>query len=279
MQHQSRITKCAAALVLAIAVTTPVAAQTSLKPPAMVVATCETVKPGMGVAHDQHEEKWARAAEGVKGFLPSLAVQAATGPTITCWLTSAPDYAAIGKNNDLFDADPTYSKLLPSLVGPEAQYVSDVRTYVAALRQDLSAGEMPNILTRRFTFWEDWRIRPGQTALFESAAKAYAAAQKRAGIKSEFRIYEVAQGAPDATFWLFQSTATMAGFDAFMAEDPKTFAAFTAEDQKLFDEFFAKAVVSHTSNMWSYSSAQSSLTSEQRATDTFWKRKELVKKP
>lgn len=261
----------------ALAVGAPAGAQAVLTPSSMVNVTCEYVKAGMGPAHDKNEEKWARAAEAIKGFPPSLAIQSVTGPAASCWLTTASSYEQIGKNSTLFETDPTYSKLFPSLIGADAQYISDTRSYIARLRTDLSAGAMPNILTRKFTMWSEWRIRPGQEALFEKAAKAYAAAMKRAGVDPEFRIFQVLQGAPGATIWIFTSRSSMAGFDKDMADDPKIGAAFTPDDQKLFDEFFSKAVVSMSENLWNYSPAQSNLTAEQRATDPFWKLKPAAK--
>lgn len=248
-------------------------AQATLVPPAMMAVTCEWVKPGMGPAHDQHEEAWARASEAVKGAAPSLAVQSTTGLAETCWITSVSSYAQLGKNNELYNKDPGYAALMPSLVGNDAKFISDYRSYIAVLRPDLSAGAMPNVLTRRVMEWSEWRIRPGNGAAFAAAAKAYTAASKRAGLNPEFRVFQVMQGAPGETYWIFTSQTAMAGFDVMMASDPKIFAAFTPEDAKLFDDFFAKAVMSMNSNIWAYNSAQSTLTAEQRASDPFWKLK------
>ncbi len=259
----------------------PLHAQATLMPPAMMAVGCEWVKPGMGPAHDQHEEAWARASEAVKGFAPALAVQSTTGLAETCWITSVSSYDQIGKNNDLYNKDPRYAAAMPSLVGDDGKFISDGRNYIAVLRPDLSAGPMPNVLTRRVTEWTEWRIRPGNGQAFDAAAKAYIAAAKRGGVNPEFRVFQVLQGAPGDTYWIFASHTSMAGFDAAMADDPKVFASFTAEDRKLFDDFFAKAVVSVNSNIWAYNSAQSALTPEQRASDPFWKLKPKLapKKP
>ena len=248
-------------------------AQATMMPPAMLSVSCEWVKPGMGPAHDQHEEAWARASEAVKGFAPALAVQSTTGPAETCWLTSVASYDQLGKNNELFAKDPGYAAAMPSLVGNDGKFISEFRGYIAVLRTDLSAGEMPNVLTRRVMEWSEWRIRPGNGAAFDAAAKAYTAAAKRAGVNPEFRVFQVLHGAPGDTYWIFTSQTSMAGFDAMMASDPKILAAFTPDDGKLFDDFFAKAVVSVNSNIWTYNSAQSNLTPEQRASDPFWKLK------
>ena len=248
-------------------------AQATLMPPAMLYAQCEWVKPGMGPAHDQHEEAWARTSEAVKGFAPTLAVQTTTGPAETCWLTSVSSYDQLGRNNDLYTKDPAYAAAMPSLVGNDGKFLSDGRNYIAVLRADLSAGDMPNVLTRRVTDWSEWRTRPGNGAAFDAAVKAYTAAAKRAGVKLEFRVFQVLHGAPGDTYWIFTSQTSMAGFDAMMANDPKILAAFTPEDGKLFDDFFAKSVVSVNSNIWTYNSAQSALTPEQRASDPFWKLK------
>ena len=243
-----------------------------MMPPAMLAVGCEWVKTGTGPAHDQHEEAWARASEAVKGFAPSLALQSSTGPAETCWLTSVASYDALGKNNELYDKDPAYAAAMPSLVGNDGKFVSDFRSYIAVLRPDLSSGEMPNVLTRRMTEWGEWRIRPGNGAAFDKAVKLYTAAAKRAGVNPEFRVFQVMQGAPGDTYWIFTSQKSMAGFDAMMASDPKIFAAFTADDSKFFGDFFTK-VVSVSSNLWTYSSAQSTLSAEQRASDPFWKLK------
>lgn len=270
-----------ALLPCALVATRALPAQTTLTPPKMVQVVCETVKPGMGVAHNRYEERWARAIEAVKGVtVSSLAVQSTTGAPASCWLTAASSYEQLGKIDKGLMADPTYARAFPDLTAGDAQYVADTRTYIAILRPDLSGGEMPNVLTRRAMMWGDWRIRPGQEALFEASAKAYRAAMERAGVKPDFRIYQVAQGTPNPTFWIFTSRADMAGFDADLADDAKIGAAFTAEDRKLFDELFSKAVVSVASNLWTYSPSQSSLTAEQRGTDPFWKRPvTLAKQP
>ncbi len=248
-------------------------AQATLMPPAMLSVGCEWVKPGMGPAHDAHEAAWARASEAVKGFAPSLALQSSTGVAETCWLTTVSSYEQLGKNNDLYNKDPGYSAAMPSLVGDDGKFLSDGRNYIAVLRPDLSAGALPNVLTRRVTEWTEWRIRPGNGAAFDAVAKAYAAGAKRAGLQPEFRVYQVMQGAPGDTYWVFTSATSMAGFDLMLADSPKIVAAFTPEERKIFDDFFAKAVVSTSSNIWSYNSAQSTLTPEQRASDPFWKLK------
>jgi hypothetical protein len=257
----------------ALGAVAPLQAQATLMPPAMMSVGCEWVKPGMGPAHDQHEEGWARASEAVKGFAPSLAVQSTTGPAETCWITSVSSYDQLGRNNELYSKDPGYAAAMPWLVGNDAKFISEFRGYIAVLRPDLSAGAMPNVLTRRVTEWSEWRIRPGQGAAFEAASKAYVAAAKRAGLNPEFRVFQVMQGAPGDTYWIFTSQTSMAGFDAVMANGPKIDAAMTPEDRKLFDDFFAKAVMSMNSNIWAYNPAQSALTPEQRASDPFWKLK------
>lgn len=248
-------------------------AQATLPPAAMLAVGCEWVKPGMGQAHDQHEERWARATEAVKGFAPSLAVQSTTGQAVTCWLTSVTSFDQLGRNGDLYAKDPAYAAAMPSLVGTDAKFISDARNFVAILRPDLSAGEMPNVLTRRVMNWGEWRIRFGTEPAFVAALKAYTAAATRAGTRPEFRVYQVLHGAPGVTFWILSSQATMAGFDAAMANDPKIAAAYTPEDLKKFDEASTKSVVSINSNLWAYSSAQSALHAEQRASDPFWKLK------
>ncbi|MFI5232516.1 MAG: hypothetical protein ACHQSE_08380 [Gemmatimonadales bacterium] len=279
MSSTIRSLRIAAAASLAIGGVPALSAQASMTPPAMVNAVCETVRAGMGPAHDKHEESWARAGEAVKGSASTLALQSVTGPAVSCWLTVAASYADIGKNNDLSTNDPAYSKLLPSLVADDGKYISDARSYIAVLRPEMSAGEMPNVLTRRFTTWDEWRVRFGTEAMFIAAVKAYRAASIRAGANPEFRTYEVVQGASSTTYWMFSSTSTMAGFDAAMAGDDNTGAGFTADDHKILDEAAAKSVVSRVSNIWAYNSALSGLTAEQRGSDPFWKRKALPAKP
>jgi hypothetical protein len=279
MSRNVRSAGIAAVAVVAIGGGSRLQAQATLTPPPMLAVGCEWVKPGMGPAHDQHEAKWARASEAVKGFAPALAVQSMTGVAETCWLTTVSSYEQMGKNNELYGKDPVYSKAMPALVSTDAQYISENRNYVAVLRKDLSAGEMPNVLSRRVTSWGEWRIRWGSEPAFVAAVKAYQAGAARAGVNPSFRVYQVVQGAPALTFWIFSSETSMAGFDAAMANNPKIGAAFTPDELKTFDEL-AKAVVSTSSNLWSYSSVQSTLTPEQRASDPFWKLKPAApKKP
>ena len=265
-----------AAVGFAFGVAPQLLAQTTVKPSPMYSVGCEWVKPGMGPAHDQHEERWARAAEAVKGFASALAVQSTTGPAVSCWFTGLASYDQLGKNNDAYAADPAYTKAIPSLIGGDAQFISDNRTSIAVLRPDLSAGDMPNVLSRRLMNWGEWRIRFGMDAQFIAALKTFRAAAARAGVKTEFRTYEVVQGAPATTYWIISSESAMAGFDAVMANDPKIGAAYTPEDLKVFEAATA-SIMSMVSNIWAYSSAQSQLTPEQRATDPFWKLKTAPK--
>jgi len=231
----------------------------------------------MAPAHDKNEIKWSRAAEQVKGAASALALVSSTGPSTVCWLTSIPSYAELGKSNAAYDADAAYGKAVAPLIAAEAQYIGDARVAIARLRTDLSAGAMPNVLTRRVTAWSEFRIRPGQEALFEAAVKAYAAAGARAGVKMEFRVYEVRQGVPAQAYWVFSSDTSLAVFDRMLADDPKLAKAYTTEDQKLFGDFFSKAVVSINENIWTYNSELSILKAEQRATDPFFKRKPVAK--
>lgn len=258
-----------------LGVATHAQAQAGAIQPAILSVICERVKPGMNLAHDKHEEAWARASEGVKGFATSFAIQSMTGPQESCWLTRAANFEALGRNNELYNSSTGYTAALPTLLGEDGKYVSDVRAYIAMLRTDLTEGAMPTLAERRFASWGEWRVRPGNGAIFEAALKAYVAAAKRAGNKPAFRVYQVMHGAPGETYWLFTSQTTMAGFDAMMSSDPKTEAAFTADDRKLFEDFFTK-VMSTNSNLWSYNVAQSSLPADQRASDPFWKRKPNV---
>jgi hypothetical protein len=274
-----RSLRAVAAASLTLGAAQQLGAQATMMPPAMMSVGCETIKQGAGPAHDKHEEAWARAAEAVKGAASTLVLQSSTGPAVSCWLTAVASYDQMSKNNTLFEKDPTYAKLMPSLVGNDGQYISDSKSYIAVLRTDLSAGEMPNVLTRRVTQWDEWRVRFGTEAAFIAALKAYRAAMTRAGFKPEWRTYEVLQGAPSTTFWLFTSQASMAGFDAMMAGDAKIGAAMTPDDQKVFDEASTKSIASRISNIWTYNSAQSTLSAAQRATDDFWKRKAAPKQP
>lgn len=258
-----------------LGVVTQAQAQAGAMQPAMLSVICERVKPGMSLAHDKHEEAWARASESVQGFATSFAIQSMTGPQESCWLTRVANFEALGQNNERYASSTRYSAALPTLLGEDGKYVSDVRAYIAMLRTDLSEGASPTLAERRFTTWGEWRVRPGNGAIFAGALKAYVAAAKRAGNNPAFRVYQVMHGAPGETYWLFTSQATMAGFDAMMSSDPKTEAAFTADDLKVFEEFFTK-VMSMNSNLWSYNAAQSSLSADDRATDPFWKRKPNV---
>lgn len=208
----------------------------------------------MGPAHDKNEVRWSMAQEAVKGVSSALALQRMTGPQVTCWLTSMANYDQIEKNNMLYEKDPAYSKATPTFVSADAPFVSDIRSYVAVLRADLSAGEMPNVLSRRVTTWGEYRNRFGMDGAFIKALKAYTAAATRAGAKPSFRVYQVRDGAPAGTYWMFTSEQHMAGFDAVMASGPKIAGAYTPEDLKTFDEAFTKSVTSVSTNLWSYNS-------------------------
>lgn len=247
-------------------------AQVAVTAPAFMQVTCETVKPGMQAAHDQHEERWARAAEAAKSS--AIAVSSTTGVPETCWLSGGASLDALAKANDALMADRGYAAQFPALLKADAEFISAVRTYTALLRTDLGAGTPPNVLSRRVLEWTEFRVRPGPgEALFANAVKAYRGAMERAGLKPEFRVYQVLHGMQGAVYWIFTSGTSPARFDEMIASEPKLNAAFTAEDNKAFEEYFSRAHTSVIANLYAYVPAQSALTAEQRASDPFWARK------
>ena len=172
------------------------------------------------------------------------------------WARRLPRLLAKGRNScgacvwaELVDR---VSVLWPTLAGDcfgSASIGSSNRWLVSPLCGNCEWGRRPDTRSTSFNVKEFGAQGDGRAddtkalqAAFDAAAKAYTAAAKRAGVNPEFRVYQVMQGAPGDTYWIFTSQTSMAGFDALMASDPKIFAAFTAEDRKLFDDVVGHVV-------------------------------------
>jgi hypothetical protein len=267
-------------IVAALAAMSQVGAQASFTLGPYVYLGCETVRPGMWLAHDAHEAKWARAWEAAKTFRPALAMQQATGGTVTCWASPVDDYAGWERLNAAYNDDAAYAKAVPGLATADAQYISALIGYFAKFRPDLSSSDrLPNLLAQHSTIVEIWRVRIGQEPLFEAAAKAYFAAARRAGVEVTVQVYQSLQGEAASSFWVFSGAASFSAYDASTAAESRIFGAMTAEESKAWADLLARGVNTTPSNIWTFNAIQSQPTPAQRAFDKFWALPLAPKKP
>jgi hypothetical protein len=243
--------------------------------PAMLWANCQTAKAGKQMVHDQAEAAWARAAERIPGLPAARAVQAVTGLPVTCWLANVASFAEVEKTYGAMMSDANYAAAVPAFVGGSAEYIEagagSVRGTVAIRIPELDAGTPVPPLERRFLSWTTWQIRPGQEELFTRAAAAYKTACERVKAPCRWAVYAAYAGAPTGTYWVLNPLRTLAELDAILPEEGKVMAGATPAERKLFEEFFAKAVVSSTTQMYTYNPKLSILSPAARGNDPFWR--------
>lgn len=226
-------------------------------------AYCNTLKPGASGEMMRNETAWARAFERLPGAPNMLGMVNVTGNSAACWLTAYPSMAAMGEFRKI--AGPVEARFEPAT----KSYAQDARATLAVLRPDLSYGEAKPLEKTMLT-WNTYRLRPGSDMQLTAAVKALAAARTRAGLKNDFRVYQVIRGAAGDTYWAMSGEDDLAALDGVMAGDAKMNAAFTADDMKVFMAFFDR-VASTSSDIWAFNSAISTIKPADRATNAFWK--------
>ncbi len=244
--------------------------------PNVLVIVREDVKVGRAADHAKIEAGWPAAYERAKSPTYYLALTSMTGPPEAWYLVAHESHAALGDSLKREDDDPVLSAELARLSRADAEVINNVRTLQAMARKDLSHGAFPDIGKARFFEVTWFRVRPGHEAQFTAAGKAYAAAAKRAGTTTTYRVYEIMAGVPGPTYLIISSVESFAAFDQMMADGEKTMKGASAEESATLGKLMAEGVVNVESQRFRVDPLQSYVPKETRAQDpAFW----MPKKP
>ncbi len=248
--------------------------------PALLTIFREQVKVGRAAEHERIEAGWPAAFARARSPNYYLAATSLTGPSEAWFIAPFASNAAYGEELKLESTDTVLAAELARLSRADAEVVNDLRIIQARARPDLSHGAFPDLTKVRFWEITTFRVRPGHTAGFEAAAKAYGAATDRAATGASYRVYEVMAGMLEPTFLVFASVESYAQFDDMMAAGAKTMQAFTPDEQVTLQKFFTDGLINSETNRFALNPTMSYVAAETRATDAaFWMPKRPARRP
>jgi hypothetical protein len=231
----------------------------------------EEVKLGRNADHEKIEAGWPTAYERAKSSDYYLALVSTTGVNETWFLAPQESNAAADAMAKHDAADKQLQSELERLRKADAELLSNYRVMQTMARPDLSYGAYPDLAKQRF--WEiTWfRLRPGHEQEWESAAKTYIAATKRAAPDASFHMYQIIAGVPGPTFLVISSVESYADFDKVMSNDEKTWMGMSAEEMAVMQKVSTDGLVNSETNRFRLSPTMSHVPKAIRQSDpSFW---------
>ncbi len=230
----------------------------------------EQVKVGLGADHARNEAGWPAAFAKANSPDYYIGMTAMTGSTEAWYLVPSDSYAAEAASMKRTDKDPVLSAELARLALRDAEYINGSTTIQLMARPDLSLGKFPVVAKIRFYEISIFSVRQGQEDKFDAVAKAYGSARKRVNPDASYRVYAVAAGMPDPTYFVLSSVEDYADFDKMTAENDKVFATLNPEEKAAFAKW-GEAVAKSETNRFQVDPVMSYVSKEVRASDPdFW---------
>lgn len=201
-------------LLLVGATSAPLGAQAAAAPSPYKILTItrETVKPGREAAHDKLESEWARAQMGAKSNYHFLAIRSVTGPRETWFLAGFPSWADYTRLAKAYGDSPALAAVDARMAPQESELLTDARTMVLRLRDDLSYGQA-NLPEMRYFSITRVSVRPGHAAEFVDQRKLVKTAHESAHVADSYAVYEATAGAPAGTFFIFVPRKSLSEID------------------------------------------------------------------
>jgi len=223
---------------LLLAMAAPLAAQmpARLAPAPILTFSIEEVKPGKGQAHATMEEGWAVTYARMKLPYWNFAFSRMNGPDEMWYVQPWATYTQMA------DAQKAYAKTTPEIGAAlaaygarESEFLERHRAMMAEYRPEYSIGDSIDFARVHGYKTIVYRVPFSHTQDFQSAAKTWVAAAKRAGATRPVMTYEVTEGAAGVgMMFLFIPFTSIAEYDGFAAEDARIVGAMTAEERDAF---------------------------------------------
>jgi hypothetical protein len=276
MKHTLKLAAFVAALVTPVIVSP----QAMTGPAPVLRIGREIVKPGKDVPHTKMETAWSRAIEAANYPGHFIALTAMTGSNEAWFVWGYPSLADMQKENETADASATLTAIGERYSQVESEFLQDGRTMILTLRNDLSYTTGRPLSEMRFMSVTRILVRPGHTAEFVEARTAVKAAHEKAKLPDGYGIYQVVDGMPGGTFYLFAARKSLSELDdaTKIHADPAYQAALGADWTKRNAALVAAYETSTEANIFSVSPGMSSVPKEWIAADSFWKPKAPPKK-
>ena len=240
----------------------------------------ETVKPGKGPAHDEHEAAWARAVSAAKPAAPMLAMIAMSGAPENWYMSAYPTWADYEKANKAGET-PALAAIQKQYSSMEGEYLSDGRLMVLTFREDLSFGGPADLPSNRYFSVTRISVRPGQNAAYEENRKMVKAAHESAKLTDKYSMWQAAAGAPAGTYFLIVARKSLAEIDegATIHGDAYQAALGGPEAQKKMAANASAAIISSQADHFAFAPQQSYVPPEWVTADPgYWKHKPAAKK-
>jgi hypothetical protein len=240
-------------------------------PPKVLQIYREEVKAGKGAAHVKVEKSFVAAMARTNWPTHYLAMTAVTGPSEAWFLTGHPSFAAWEKDRDDTDKNTALTAELDRLIEKDGELLTNGRSLVAFLREDLSAGGPVDIAKMRYFRLLTFRVRPGHESDFQDAVKIVRSAYEKAKIELPWAVYQISGGMPGPTFMILFPMKSMSEIDASIARAGAIREAAGPENEKALAKLASDGYATVESNVFAFSPAMSYPSKEFVARDPeFW---------
>jgi hypothetical protein len=240
-------------------------------PPKVLQIFREEVKTGKGAAHVKVEKGFVAAAAKANWPTHYLAMTTVTGPSEAWFLTGYPSFAAWEKDRDDTDKNTALTAELDRLIEKDGELLTNGRSLVAFLREDLSAGGPVDIPKMRYHRLLTFRVRPGHESDFQDAVKIVRSAYEKAKIQLPWAVYQISGGMPGPTFMLLTPMKSLSEIDASIARAGAIREAEGPENEKALAKLASDGYAMVESNVFAFSPAMSYPSKEFVARDPeFW---------
>ena len=240
-------------------------------PPKVLQIYREEVKAGKGAAHVKVEKGFVAAMARANWPTHYLAMTAVTGPSEAWFLTGYPSFAAWEKDRDDTDKNTALTAELDRLVEKDGELLTNGRSLVAFLREDLSAGGPVDIAKMRYFRLLTCRVRQGHDSDFQDTVKIVRSAYEKAKIELPWAVYQISGGMPGPTFMLLLPMKSLSEIDAAIARAGTIREAEGPENEKALAKLASDGFATVENNVFAFSPAMSYPSKEFVARDPeFW---------
>jgi hypothetical protein len=249
----------------------PLRAAENPGPPKVLQIFREEVKVGKAPAHVKIEKGFVAAFTRANWPTHYLAMETVTGPSEAWFLAGYPSFAEWEKDRDNTNKNKALTADLDSLVEKDGEVLTNGRSLVAVLREDLSAGGPVDMAKMRYFRLLTFRVRPGHESDFQDAVKIVKGAYEKAKIDLPWAVYQISGGMPGPTFMIFLPMKSMSEIDAALARAGAIREAEGPENEKALAKLASDGYATVESNIFAFSPAMSYPSKEFVARDPeFW---------
>jgi len=213
-----------------------------MAPPPLMLFVREEVKPGHGAGHSDTEAAWTKALTKGKSTDHYLGMNALTGPTEAWFIMGYASYADWEAKQNEFDQNPALKKEINKISQQDGDHLSGSRTFLGALRKDLSFGPPVEIGKMRYIRVRTFRIKQGQGKAFEEGVKLALDGYAKSHYPASFAFYEVSAGMASPSFVVLRPMKSLADMDTLEASDKAFQEALGEEGRKVMQKIFADTV-------------------------------------